>query len=318
VIKDISNHLFLLFLILTLCIGTASLVLTIIVYKRKNEKYKYYLPIFIILTFNVIANSIAFYFSKNISSVGFNLVLTFFIIGIYSVIFLIPFLTLYVNQVLDVPFAKISNIFFFIFCAVELILFPYGFFSDSTRIIMEKEILEYSLLNKIILCVNLIPILYFIIVGFMYLKNLKDRRMRNFTRYILIVVSICLPGLILAMKIKTGEMNFSNEMIGNYITTSVLYLIMGSFTLYYFIRHYLHISHEPIIISPTGKFMTEYGITDREKAIIKLIANGYSNNEISDELSISTSTVKTHLHNIFTKTGARSRTELISIIMYER
>jgi DNA-binding CsgD family transcriptional regulator len=313
-----SNHLFLLFLILTLCIGTASLVLTIIVYKRKNEKYKYYLPIFIILTFNVIANSIAFYFSNNISSVGFNIMLAFFIMGIYSTVFLFPFLPLFINQVLPVPFAKKSNIVFFSIWIVELILFPCGIFSDSTRIIMEKEILEYSLVNKIILCIGGIPILYFIFVGFMYLKNLKDRRIRNFVKYLLIITSICTPGLLFAMKIKTGEMNFSNEMIGNYITTSILYLVMSSFTLYYFIRHYLHMNHEPIIISPSNKFITEYGITDREKAVIKLTANGYSNIEISDELSITTATVKTHLHNIFTKTGARNRTELISIIMYER
>ena len=49
------------------------------------------------------------------------------------------------------------------------------------------------------------------------------------------------------------------------------------------------------------------GLTDREKEILDLIAAGYSNQQIADELFISPHTVKTHLHNIFKKINVKRR-----------
>ena len=49
------------------------------------------------------------------------------------------------------------------------------------------------------------------------------------------------------------------------------------------------------------------GLTRREKEILDLIANGYSNQQIADELFISPHTVKTHLHNVFKKINVKRR-----------
>jgi PAS domain S-box-containing protein len=51
-------------------------------------------------------------------------------------------------------------------------------------------------------------------------------------------------------------------------------------------------------------------LTLREKEIVGLIALGLSNKHISQELSISTNTVKNHLANIFTKLGISKRLQL--------
>lgn len=51
-------------------------------------------------------------------------------------------------------------------------------------------------------------------------------------------------------------------------------------------------------------------ITKREKEIINLIAEGYSNKEISNKLRISECTVKTHIKFIMLKLQARSRVEI--------
>jgi len=43
-------------------------------------------------------------------------------------------------------------------------------------------------------------------------------------------------------------------------------------------------------------------LSDREKEIVQLVAQGFRNKEIGEKLFISEQTVKNHLHNIFDKT----------------
>jgi DNA-binding CsgD family transcriptional regulator len=52
-------------------------------------------------------------------------------------------------------------------------------------------------------------------------------------------------------------------------------------------------------------------LTDRERSILDRVLQGSSNTEIGDELGISKATVKWHMHNIFTKTGAKTREALL-------
>lgn len=50
-------------------------------------------------------------------------------------------------------------------------------------------------------------------------------------------------------------------------------------------------------------------LTEREIEVLSLVAQGFSDKEIAAELCIALNTVKKHMRNILTKTGAKTRTE---------
>ena len=52
-------------------------------------------------------------------------------------------------------------------------------------------------------------------------------------------------------------------------------------------------------------------LTDREREVLQLIAEGHSNQAIADQLVISVKTVEAHKAHIMSKLGARNRTDLI-------
>jgi DNA-binding NarL/FixJ family response regulator len=59
-------------------------------------------------------------------------------------------------------------------------------------------------------------------------------------------------------------------------------------------------------------------LSEREKEIVQLVAQGYRNKEIGEKLFISEQTVKNHLHNIFDKLGVSDRLELALYAIHHR
>ncbi|MEU2298129.1 response regulator transcription factor [Streptomyces antibioticus] len=67
--------------------------------------------------------------------------------------------------------------------------------------------------------------------------------------------------------------------------------------------------------SRTGADATSV-LTDREAEVLGLVAKGLANEEIADRMSVSESTVKTHLHRAMTKLNLRSRAQAV-VFAYE-
>lgn len=53
-------------------------------------------------------------------------------------------------------------------------------------------------------------------------------------------------------------------------------------------------------------------LTNREEQVLKLIAEGFTNREISSSLSISESTVENHTHHIYAKLGISNRAQAVA------
>ncbi len=96
----------------------------------------------------------------------------------------------------------------------------------------------------------------------------------------------------------------------NFLFSSIPYALYGIFIIFYFLRFYA--SPPRVIDGPSEAFLTKYAITAREREIIYQVIQGKSNADIADELVISLATVKTHLHNIYTKMGVDSRFDLLA------
>jgi DNA-binding CsgD family transcriptional regulator len=60
-----------------------------------------------------------------------------------------------------------------------------------------------------------------------------------------------------------------------------------------------------------------YGLTDRERRVTELVAQGFSTTDIGQRLQLSAHTVQDHLKSIFDKTGAGSRGELVARLFFD-
>lgn len=66
---------------------------------------------------------------------------------------------------------------------------------------------------------------------------------------------------------------------------------------------------------PSAAPAAERVLTGREREIVTLIALGRETGEIAEELHISPETVRTHVRNAMSKLGARTRAQLVAVVL---
>ena len=65
--------------------------------------------------------------------------------------------------------------------------------------------------------------------------------------------------------------------------------------------------------TPNERAQSSLGITERERQVLQLLADGRSNKEIAAQLRLSPNTVKTHVASLFAKLRVARRTEAILV-----
>lgn len=83
-------------------------------------------------------------------------------------------------------------------------------------------------------------------------------------------------------------------------------------------------SHISMIIEPTrpveiAELVADaYGLTSRERGVVRLLATGHARREIARNLSLSTHTVDDHIKHIFAKLEVQSRAELTARLFFDQ
>lgn len=72
--------------------------------------------------------------------------------------------------------------------------------------------------------------------------------------------------------------------------------------------------NEEFQINKLKKFSEKYFLSRREIEVLAEILEGRTNSDISETLTVSLSTVKKHVYNIFNKIGVNSRSQLLNLV----
>lgn len=170
--------------------------------------------------------------------------------------------------------------------------------------------------NTIYLC----SMIYSILVSFFRLKPLTDQPLDRFIRFWVVASTVSIPGFIVDFVIYpnlSASQTFTFPLMAFY---RIYFLVISIVSVIAIIRHTLFLfshSRDDKVLN-IDKFSSQYGLSNREREIIPYILDGATNQDISDRLYVSLNTVKTHVYNIFQKTGSGNRIELINLVQGKR
>jgi DNA-binding CsgD family transcriptional regulator len=291
--KCMLKHLEFLYYFISLLSGVAVLSLLIFyVLKTKNRILISYLLFFCCFSIKICSWILDTY----CYNLGLNIPVWLYYplsqISVYLLLFTLP---LFFHSLFNVPFRKWANIIFFILVALFPVKDIVGFLSKDFAFSDEADALIFGI-------VLLSVIVYCLIIGFFFYSKLKPKILKKIIRLFLILTILFMPGFIFD----------SVFIVNNKILFSALFfLIWNCITLYYAFKYFL-LSKEKLAL--TQDYIKEFDLTKREAEILGDLLQGLSYKEIGNKKFVSLATVKTHLHNIYTKTGAKSRHDLTVII----
>jgi two-component system response regulator DevR len=72
------------------------------------------------------------------------------------------------------------------------------------------------------------------------------------------------------------------------------------------------------LVSLERRLQEQSLLTEREREVLRLLAEGLANREIGERLYLSADTVKTHLGNIYRKLGVEGRTQAVVIALQKK
>jgi len=280
----------------------------ILYYKYKITEIKKYLFFLLTISFIILIITANFYY-KSIFSLHENNFYNYYfftslLIGVCCYIYTLP---LFIHSLIKKFFIKdkIFLIIAIIPTIIYLLLILIKFmFKLNYKIIKIPVYLAEVILIFVIFYI-------FCLILFHY-QSIEDRLRKKVLKYIVFLIILYSPFAVIDSFYDKFYFIFQHLPDGfsfsapYYFFWNIITLILGA---KYLLKTSMD-NYETI----SKKVIKKYHITSREKEVAFYLMKGLTNQEISDKIFISMTTVKKHIYNIFQKTNAKNRVDLINIL----
>ena len=169
-------------------------------------------------------------------------------------------------------------------------------------------------------------LLYSVILVVKHYKDKTHLALQKEFKYFMFATIICIPYMYLDTK--TEQIVFLNKYFPyGLLSLPIYYLLCNLISIHFEMRYIksntLHLEETIEKDENPNKdessnewevFYEKYHITNREQEIMRLLIKGESYTEIAQHLVISGTTVKTHVHHIYQKTGVKNKIQLIQLV----
>ena len=306
------HSLFLFFLIFSVSVGLTTYVLALMVFFRsKSRLERYFLAILSFYLLIMVFSTVLFYAGQNGGTTQSHIVL--FTLSRISAAGMVVFGILFMHELLEFARSPRAQRLVLLLLGLWTVVFLGLFFYSYRTLHLFREIDKVFDASDPLLYAS---ILYILLLFFIRHRKVPQSPLLKTTRSIAVSAALYTPTFLLDdlrttlfLEVGHASIHFRLRLFPLY------YLVFNGLLLYYGFRYFL----APRIETGAGaatvseSFLSKYNITPREKELIRLLVEGYSNKKIGNALFISPATVRNHLHNIFEKTGVSNRVELIRL-----
>lgn len=184
---------------------------------------------------------------------------------------------------------------------IQYYLYLYSVFTLLVVMYTFSSYISEWLNESIIYTFVVLIILYAALIGMYYFRKLQDPERKILVIKSSVLIGISLLGIVCEIFLE------EDSLIRIF---PLLYCGVSVIATHYFLKYSLHqhpISDDTILAE---EVFEQYNISPREQDIIRLIVQGYRNQEIADMLSVTVSTIKKHITKIYYKLEVKSRDEL--------
>ena len=304
-------HLLVLSYVAATMIGLTALAISVVAAIRSRDR-GYWL---LILFYAAFTGQIAALFTReylyvNVPGFSPGTIIMTYGAGIVLSMLSMAVITLYYHRVFAVRFQKLRDaaVLAVALCGAIACLWPNGITVDAAAglFVRNTPVLAGS-------CAYLVVFAYLLVVGAAGSKS--DRPPREllliWSTYLfgLIGFGESLVGLVQELRDPRVLMSASGQ---PFMISTIPYALFGGVLAYYF-GSFLVADARPAR-GVADEFAGRFQISPREREVIQLLNQGLGNREIAHRLFVSVATVKTHVHNIYEKTGAKSRYELYRLV----
>lgn len=299
------KHLDVLYFFIAFSIGMASLAIAIVSYMKTHVRFmRDYVCFYLAFTLLVTTSAVYSYFEANLPDLAPAVFLALDYLDVLAVHLLIFVFPAFAHGFLGVSHRKLRNIIFGIIAIVVYVMLH--FFGLLTYYVQASRAFEHAVEFPDIVLVGVVA--YAFGISWHAFRTSAPSPEKNFARTFWMLCGMALVVVVCDIVL--------------YVESVTLFPILyGSFGLV-FARHFIvHNLRPPYIPSDdmakesfavSESILEPFHFSPREKDVLPLLLQGYTNSQIAEELYISLNTVKTHIRNIYQKVGVKRRYELLA------